>query len=181
MIAYAITDPSTLNFQTLEEDLKRFSSNADMIVYRDKSTSQYLQNAKQFLMLSKKFPFQKVLLHTDYVLAHQLNADGVHLNSTQFDQIKVAKALGLFTVISTHTLDEIQKAEEFGADLVTYSPIFPSPNKGQPKGVAMLQEAVNAVSIPLIALGGIMSEKEIGLCEASGAYGFASIRYFAKH
>ena len=37
MISYAITDPSTLDFNHLERDLQRFSQKAAMIVYRDKS------------------------------------------------------------------------------------------------------------------------------------------------
>lgn len=179
MIAYALTDPSTLNFNTLESDLERFAANADMIVYRDKSSSQYTQNAEQFLRISKRFPFQKILLHSDYLLAHRLGADGVHLNSTQFNEIKKAKSLGLFTVISTHTLSEIKKAEILGANLVTYSPIFRTPNKGEPKGIKILKEAIEAVSIPIIALGGIVSEEELILCKSVGVYGFASIRYFA--
>ena len=53
MIAYAITDPSTLDFNTLEDDLKHFSSKATMIVYRDKQNSDYEKNATLFLEQAK--------------------------------------------------------------------------------------------------------------------------------
>lgn len=179
MIAYAITDPSTLNFQTLDTDLKRFVSKADMIVYRDKSTDNYAVNAEQFIQEAKKYSFQKILLHTDYNLAHILKADGVHLKSTQFEDIKKAKALGLWVVISTHTFDEALEAQALGADMISFSPIFKTPNKGEPKGVKVLEELVSLVSIPVIALGGIVNPKQVALCEESGAKGFAAIRYFA--
>ena len=180
MIAYAITDPSTLNFQTLEQDIERFAKKADMIVYRDKSTIMYAEKAKRFIDECKKYSFQKVLLHTDYELAHELNADGVHLKSIQFDEIKKAKALGLFVVISTHTKEETLNAQNLGADIITYSPIFFTLNKGEPKGVKELKQLTALLDIPVIALGGIVSEEQIDLCEQSGAKGFASIRYFTN-
>ena len=171
MIAYAITNSHTFDFIT-----KR----ANMVVYRDKSTSNYKENAKLFLLKSKKLSFDKVLLHSDVDLAFKLKADGVHLTSKQFDKIKNAKALGLFVVISTHTIAEAKKAEELEADMITFSPIFSTPNKGEPKGVEMLRDLVSKLSIPIIALGGILTSKQIGLCRDSGADGFASIRYFLR-
>ncbi len=180
MIAYAITNPSTLNFNTLETDIKGFAKKADMIVYRDKATSNYAYNAKLFLEVSKKYSFQKILLHTDYKLAHKLKADGVHLKSTQFDDIKKSKALGLFVVISTHTTEEALKAQNLGADMITYSPIFFTPNKGEPKGIEELQKLTSLLDIPVIALGGIVGQEQINLCKQSGAVGFASIRYFTN-
>lgn len=179
MIAYAITDPTTLNFDSLSEDIERFSKEADMILYRDKSRDNYAESAKEFLSEAKKYNFSKILLHGDYRLAKKLKADGVHLSSTQFNAISEAKALRLFVVISTHTKEEAMEAERLGADMVTFSPIFSTPNKGEPKGVEALAEVLSSLSIPLIALGGIVTKREIELCEESGAEGFASIRYFS--
>jgi len=180
MIAYAISDPSTLNFQILKQDIERFANSAEMIVYRDKSTKIYSDNAKLFLAEAKRHNFSKILLHTDYRLAHSLEADGVHLNSTQFNDIVKSKVLGLFVLISTHTLDEALKAQKLGADMLTYSPIFSTPNKGEPKGVKELQKLTSLLDIPVIALGGIISKEQIDLCEKNGAEGFASIRYFTN-
>jgi thiamine-phosphate pyrophosphorylase len=178
MIAYAITDPSTLNFQTLKSDIENFSKKADMLVYRDKSSDDYASNAKLFILEAREYAFSKILLHSDYDLAKMLNADGVHLKSTQFSDIKKAKTLGLFVVISTHSIEEAKKAESLGADMITFSPIFSTPNKGEPKGVEVLKSLVAKLTIPVIALGGILSEKQIEACENAGAFGFASIRYF---
>ncbi|MBU1667045.1 thiamine phosphate synthase [bacterium] len=179
MIAYAITDSSTLNFQTLFSDLTRFSKQADMIVYRDKFNDAYASYAEMFIREAIKLPFSKILFHSDIELAYKLHADGIHLKSTQLHEIQKAKILGLFVVVSTHTVAEAQKAEELGANMVTYSPIFSSPNKGEPKGVKELKKLVSMLSIPVIALGGIVTQEHITLCETSGAFGFASIRYFA--
>jgi thiamine-phosphate pyrophosphorylase len=179
MIAYAISDPSTLNFQTLTDDLIRFSAKATMVVYRDKSTSEYAKNAKIFLDEARKYSFEKILLHTDYQLAYHLGAEGIHLTSKQESEIVKAKELGLFVVISTHTKEEALMAQELGADMITFSPIFATPNKGTPKGLKELSRVTSILSVPLIALGGIITTEQIALCQESGAKGFASIRWFS--
>ncbi|RUM70576.1 MAG: thiamine phosphate synthase [Sulfurovum sp.] len=179
MIAYAITDPSTLNFHNLKADIKRFATKAGMIVYRDKLTSNYIENAKKFIQEAKQYSFSKILLHSNYRLAYSLNADGVHLTSTQFDDIAKAKDLGLFVVVSTHSLEEALIAQSFGADMITFSPIFITPNKGKPKGIKELNRVASKLSIPLIALGGIITKKHLSLCKKSKAEGFASIRWFS--
>ncbi len=178
MIAYAIADPTTLNFNSLSSDLQHFAQKADMIVYRDKATTEYQKNASLFIAEAKKHNFSKILLHGNYKLAHKLKADGVHLTSLQFSDIKKAKGLGLFVIISTHSLKEALEAQKLGSDLVTFSPIFTTPNKGEPKGVGELKRVVSKLSIGVIALGGIVGSEQIEACRDSGAFGFASIRYF---
>ena len=182
MIAYAITDPSTLDFNVLEQDLEKFSQHASMIVYRDTKNPNYAEYARLFMasINNNEKGFKKVLLHSDYLLAKALNSDGVHLKSTQFSDIKKAKALGLFVVVSTHNLEEALEAEALGADMITMSPIFHTPNKGLPMGVEVLKTIISQVKIPVIALGGILTKDQIDRCENAGAKGFASIRYFAK-
>jgi len=178
MIAYAITDPSTLDFNTFEDDLDYFSKHASMIVYRDKKTIHYAENAKLFLNYAKGF--NKVLLHTDYILAAKLGADGVHLKTTQYKDISKAKELNLFVVVSTHTLEEAKEVESLGADMITLSPIFETPNKGKALGIECLRDIISSVHIPVIALGGILTQEQISSCEGVGAKGFASIRYFER-
>ena len=178
MISYAITDPQTLSFDELENDLKRFAQKADMIVYRDKNNPEYETCAKAFMQQAKTLPFKKILLHGNVELASRLGADGVHLTSRQFEEIAQAKRSGLFTVISCHTIAEAKEAENAGADMITYSPLFASPGKGKPLGLGALKELKGIISLPVIALGGIVTKAEIDACRSAGASGFASIRYF---
>ena len=178
MLSYAITDPSTLHFDSLQEDIKRFSNNADMILYRDKQNSNYHEYAKVFVQAAKVYPFDKILLHNDITLAVDLAVDGVHLSSKNIEKIPFAKTNGLFVIFSAHTLQEAQKAENLGADMITYSPIFSTPGKGYPVGLEKLKEIASLVNIPVIALGGILTGEQIKACEDAGAKGFASIRYF---
>ena len=178
MISYAISDPATLSFETIDDDLERIARKADMILYRDKNNPSYNSFAKIFMERARGFPFEKIVLHGSVDLASKLAADGVHLTSGQSAEIAEAKKRGLFVVISTHTVAEAAEAEALGADMITFSPIFASPGKGHPLGTAALKELKGIISLPIIALGGILTQAEIDACRAAGASGFASIRYF---
>jgi len=179
---YLITDPSYYgsSADSLESSLEAvFSKNIpDFILYRDKFTSEYPQLASAFVKICRRYTIANVLLHGDYTLANTLGADGVHLTSTQFDVITEAKELGLYVIISTHSHEEAKRAEELGADAITYSPIFFSPGKGDPKGLEDLKEIVDKIRVPIFALGGITACEQINAVSTTGVYGFASIRYF---
>jgi thiamine-phosphate pyrophosphorylase len=174
VIKYAITAPDIYT----PKYLKQLNNRADFVLFRDKSTKEYAKLAKDFIKHSKEYSYKKII-HQDYLLAKKLGAFGVHLTSTQFSNITKAKELGLFVIVSTHSLSELNKAYNLGADAATYSPIFTTPNKGTPKGVVALKEAVKQFDIKIIALGGIVSQKEIEKVKNTKAWGFASIRYFA--
>lgn len=148
-------------------------------LYRDKENSDYDLEAVNFVQMCKSIPNLKAFIHQDYKLADSLNAAGVHLTSLQFSEISKAKELGLEVIISCHTKEEVLKAEKLGATYVTYSPIFKTPNKGEPKGIEDLKKLVDSTTLKVFALGGIISEEQVNAVEQSGAYGFASIRYFS--
>ena len=182
ILRYAITDPShyTREPSTLKERLfaTLSSMRVDLICLRDKRASNYPEPARSFLSLRSDFPDVKFLLHTDVALAARLGADGIHLPSHAFDRIAEAKEKGLWTIVSTHTLQEAEKAQREGADAVTFSPIFDTPGKGPAQGLEKLKEIRDKISIKLFALGGIVTEEQIEAVERAGADGFASIRYF---
>jgi len=182
MLSYAITDPSILNIQSnLDSYLKHTSKIADMVLYRDKNNQDYGYSASIFIDRAREYPFDRVLLHRDILLADKLKADGIHLSSNQFNEIECAKDRGLFTIISTHSIEEALKAQDLGADAVTLSPIFYSPHKGKPLGIEYLEEAIDRVDIPIIALGGIVTQEHIEEIKKTTAWGFASIRYFSNY
>ena len=170
------TDTPAVFRSILQEQLKKHFP--DFALYRDKQNPHYVTQADHFLDVCRNFQGLKSFLHQDCTLAAKLGATGVHLTSQQFDSIAYAKDLGLEVIISTHTHDEVDIAEDMGADYVTYSPIFTTPGKGEPKGVEDLREIVRATNIKIFALGGIVTQKEIEALEQSDVFGFASIRYF---
>jgi thiamine-phosphate pyrophosphorylase len=150
----------------------------DYALYRDKSNPNYATQAEHFVEVCAQFEGLKAIIHQDVTLASKLKAYGVHLTSTQFGEIQKAKELGLEVIISTHSEEEVVNAEREGADYVTYSPIFATPNKGEPKGIEELQRVLQERKIKVFALGGIVAQEEVDAVGKTTAYGFASIRYF---
>ena len=183
MKKYLITDPKF--YGNSEESFRNSIKKAnkfDFILYRDKKSLNYRKFAKIFVDVLRGLGIDKIIIHQDPLLAKNLKAFGVHLTSQQFNEIKISKELNLFTIISTHSFKEIELANSLGADAVTFSPIFETPDKGMPKGVDTLQKAVQSFSnMKIFALGGVLSEVEINkLSKVEGLFGFSSIRFFIR-
>lgn len=183
MKKYLITDPLyyTNNEKLFANKLEKtlLNNKIDIACFRDKESSNFENLAKIFVDICKEHKVEKILINSDYNLAKQLGANGVHLNSQQFNQISQAKSLDLYVIISCHNLDDIEQAQKYYANCITYSPIFDSPNKGKAKGISMLKEAIKIYEdMDIIALGGIISKEQIKQISNTKAYGFASIRYF---
>jgi len=99
--------------------------------------------------------------------------------AARFDT-KKARDKGLYVVVSTHDATEALEAQKAGAHAITFSPIFDSPNKGKALGLEKLKEIIAILDIDVFALGGIVTQKQVRLCQEAGAAGFASIRYFCN-
>jgi thiamine-phosphate pyrophosphorylase len=183
-ISYLITDPKyyTNNPKIFKEKLFDALQNhhIDYACFRDKTSENFEELAAIFVQVCQTFHIEQILINKRIDIARQVGATGVHLTSTQFEQIAVAKANDLYTIISTHSLNEIEKAQDAHANAVTYSPIFQTPNKGEPKGIDALKTAISFYDIDIIALGGIVHKNQIEAIEKTSAKGFASIRYFVK-
>jgi len=82
--------------------------------------------------------------------------------------------------VSCHSLGASLGAARAGADYIYFSPIFNTPSKanyGPPQGLDRLAAICRAVTIPVIAIGGISAEKAES-CLHAGAAGVAAIRMF---
>ena len=179
---YLITDPKyyTSDLKTFKNTLTNSLQNniVNIACFRDKTSQNFEQLASTFIATCQSFNIKYILINSNIALAIKLKATGVHLTSQQFTEIQNAKQHNLFVIISCHNLEEIKKAQTLGANMVTYSPIFKTPNKGKPKGCDNLAQVVKQVDIPVVALGGIISNEQILEIKKSKASGFASIRYF---
>jgi thiamine-phosphate pyrophosphorylase len=82
--------------------------------------------------------------------------------------------------VSCHSLEAVKSAASDGADYLFFGPVFATPSKGAfgpPQGLERLAEICRAVSIPVLAIGGITLENASD-CLAAGASGIAAIRLF---
>jgi thiamine-phosphate pyrophosphorylase len=94
-------------------------------------------------------------------IAHTVKADGVHLGQNDMPIGEAREVLGPDAIIgiSTSTVEEALEAERAGANYIGFGHMFPTRSKEKstaPKSLEELRAIVAAVSIPVIAIGGIM-------------------------
>ena len=121
----------------------------------------------------------KLLVNDRADIAFAANADGVHLASTSLGSAVIRRNFpkNFIVGVSAHTIEEAEQAKLQGADFITYSPIFYTPEKGEPKGLDELSRICKKLNpFPVIALGGIDETNYASVLE-NGACGFAAIRF----
>lgn len=120
--------------------------------------------------------FKACLIINDYAdIALAVDADGVHLGQDDMPLREAKSIMGDRIIgISTHCVEEALEAERDGADYIGFGSIFPTATKevGTPKGVDGLRLIKNAVTIPVIAIGGIRPDNVMAVFE-SGCEGVA--------
>lgn len=121
----------------------------------------------------------KILVNDRADIALAANADGVHLteSSVSTEIVRRSFPLDFLIGVSVHSIESAKIARDQGADFITFSPIFASPEKGAPKGLEKLKEVCAVLKpFPVIALGGIDETNHESVLK-NGASGFAAIRF----
>lgn len=112
-------------------------------------------------------------------VALAVGADAVQRTSTSLavEEIRSIVDKRLLIGASVHGLEEARAAQEAGADWVIFGPIYDTPSKrayGPPQGLGALERVAGALTIPVIAIGGITPER-VGEVRGTGARGVAVI------
>lgn len=110
-------------------------------------------------------------------IAQAVEAQGVHLGQNDFPIDAAREVLGPKAIIGATATKAEQAvgAHEMGADYIGFGPVFPTTSKRNPKSVKGpegLAEACEAVSIPVIAIGGVTHDRVRAALDA-GAHGVA--------
>jgi thiamine-phosphate pyrophosphorylase len=108
-----------------------------------------------------------------------LGADGVHLGQDDLDPRAVRTLLppGTLLGLSTHTLEQLQRAAGAPVDYLAIGPVFPTRSKAAPDpvvGLEMVRKARALTTGSLVAIGGITEENARSVVDA-GADGVAVI------
>ena len=172
---YAITDEQLLpDEQFLPAMQETVAAGVQLIQYRNKSGDSALRfrQASELLALcqTRRIP---LIINDDVELCAMIGADGVHLGQSDCTLSQARVRLGQEAIIGItchQSLELAQSAQEGGADYVAFGRFYPSATKpgAPPANPAILREASNALSIPVVAIGGINAENG-GLLIASGA------------
>jgi thiamine-phosphate pyrophosphorylase len=194
MLRYAITDRKLLAGTTepmraLAELAERWAAaGVDWIQLREKDLLPgELEKVARAMVEAIAGRGTRLLVNGRVDVALACGADGVHLTA-QAGELTVAQVRAIWpgvgvVSVACHTVEEVERAREMGADLVIFGPVFEKPLSDEPAlpgvGLERLRDACGAAGgMPVLALGGV-TEANAEECVAVGAAGIAGIRLFA--
>ena len=158
---YAITDTQFSNCSHAEIVAQLLSGGTKLIQLRDKEASakEMMDAARACLELTRAAG-ARLIINDRVDVALVTDADGVHLGQ---DDLKVAEARALLGPdkiigVSTHSLAQVEAALTTSTNYLAIGPIFSTTTKLNPDpvvGLALLRQARQLTSLPLVAIGGI--------------------------
>jgi thiamine-phosphate pyrophosphorylase len=144
---------------------------------KDKTTRVMIEEAKEMKRLCESDTSLQIndidvsvsvdkatfLINDRIDVAVAVDADGVHIGQDDipFDTARVLLGGEKIIGLTVHNVEEALEAERLGADYVGLSPIFATDTKsdaGAACGLEMIQKVREAISIPIVAVGGINME-----------------------
>ena len=161
LLLYAITDRHWLGDQTLYEQVQEtLEGGSTFIQLREKKLDydSFLAEANEIKRLCAKYgvPF---VINDNVQVAVDCDADGVHVGQRDMEAGDVRQKIGPDKIlgVSAQTVEQAKLAEERGADYLGVGAVFPTGSKDDADEVSheTLKEICDAVSIPVVAIGGI--------------------------
>lgn len=180
LILYAVTDRHWLGEETLYDQVKKaLDGGATFVQLREKKLDRedFLAEALEIQKLCRKYgvPF---VINDEVSIAKDIDADGVHVGQSDMEAMDVRKVLGPDKIlgVSAQTVEQAIIAEKHGADYLGVGAVFATGSKDDADDVSheTLKAICEAVSIPVIAIGGITKDNVSELA-GSGICGVAVI------
>ena len=145
---------------------------ADMIQLRDKAGDlrDLLPHARAIAARCRKCG-ATFIVNDRIDLALAAGADGAHVGQEDLPAEHARRLLGAGRIlgVSTHSPEQAEAARRAGADYIGFGPMFPTGTKETgyvPRGVEALRAVRRAVSLPILAIGGITLENVSAVIEA---------------
>lgn len=160
-LLYAILDPEQTKGRSADTVLRELLNAGVRIVQlrvKQMAPAEFLQLARQARALTHSYGC-KLIVNDRVDVALASDADGVHLGQEDLPLHAGRKLLGDRIIgVSTHDVAQAVEAERGAADYVGFGPMFGTATKDtgySARGLEMLQQVRAAVTIPIVAIGGI--------------------------
>lgn len=167
-------------FSHVELTRLAIAGGADTIQFRQKAgaTREMIETARQLKQICSDAS-AAFIVNDRIDVAIASGADGVHLGQDDFPIPLARELLGQSRIIggSAATLEEAQKCLSEEVDYIGFGPVYPTTSKedaGPVSGISLLKQAVEAIPLPIIVIGGVTAENTPEVIQA-GAYGIAVI------
>ena len=175
LLLYLVSDRHWLEGRRLADDLEAaIKGGVTFVQLREKDDmamdhDDFLKEALEIKELCARYEIPFVI-DDDVDLALECGADGVHVGQSDMEAGSVREKIGPDRIlgVSAETVEEAILAEKRGADYLGVGAVFPTGSKDDALDVSheSLKEICRAVSIPVIAIGGISRDN---VCELSGS------------
>lgn len=147
---------------------------ARLVQYRDKESDAATREtlARELLALCRARG-ARLIINDDVALAARIEADGVHLGTSDLPLPEARRRLGDAALIGVSCANQLERAvaaQGEGASYVAFGRFFASRTKpgAPPAELALLQQARGMLRIPICAIGGITPDNA-GTVIAAGA------------
>lgn len=171
-ILYLVTDRNMLKGETLEHAVEEsILGGVNVVQLREKNmkTDEYIAAAHTLRKITSKYKVP-LIINDNIEVAMQSGADGVHLGAGDTDIATARAVLGGSMIIgaSARTVEAARAAECSGANYLGVGAVFGTTTKADAMTINtdILREIAAAVTIPVIAIGGV---NESNICELKGS------------
>lgn len=181
MLLYAVTDRMWLKEGEALADVVEtvLQNGATFLQIREKDLppDAFETEAERLKALCAQYdvPF---VVNDSVEIALRCDADGVHVGQSDIRGRNIRAIIGEDKIlgISAGTVEEAVEAERVGADYIGVGAVFETGTKKNARSMTVerLKEIVSAVSIPVVAIGGISAENIMRL-RGSGVDGVAVV------
>ncbi len=159
---YVITDSRYAGNRSLSEMVElALQGGARVVQYREKraTTRVMVEEASGLKALCDRYG-ACFLINDRLDVALAVDAHGVHLGQDDMPVPVARRLLGKDRIIgvTVHNAEEIERAQEEGADYLSIAPVFPTktkPDHQTPLGIEGLRRLVPLVDRPVVAISGI--------------------------
>ena len=161
MRLYAVTDRAWTGKQSLYEQVEAaLKGGATCVQLREKELDEaaFLEEALALTALCRRYGVP-LFINDNVDIAIRCGADGIHVGQEDMaaDRVREKVGDGMMIGVSVHSVEEALEAERNGADCLGAGAMFSTSTKTDvdllPKEV--LRDICGAVSIPVVAIGGI--------------------------
>ena len=162
MLLYAVTDRSWLkegqSLFAVCEDVLAGGATFLQIREKDLDADSFEAEAAKLRDLCRKYHVPYVV-NDSVEIALAIDADGVHVGQSDIQGRDIRSLIGPDRIlgISAGTVEEAVAAEAAGADYIGVGAVFGTSTKANVRNLSVekLREICTAVSIPVVAIGGI--------------------------
>ena len=180
LLLYAVTDRHWLGDRTLYEVVREsLDGGVTFLQLREKDLDDetFFREAVRLRDMAREYgvPF---VINDNVDIAVRMDADGVHVGQSDMEAGDVRALIGPDKIlgVSAQTVEQAVLAEKRGADYLGVGAVFQTGSKDDADDVSFetLKAICEAVSIPVVAIGGITAENTPQLA-GSGICGIAVI------